>query len=256
MPREITKLVYTFKEMLEYQKEGKIGSGAVEKVRTWLQQTHMEHDWWEYDYELWTKALAEIGFEEVEIRFSGFWCQGDGASFTSKCVDLEKLTKFLATEIEAKDCIQVDIEGHEVYSPWIVHCIKGKPPANPKYTRLAYLTEHVQLHIERDVGAHYVHWNTCTVHQDLDDPGEMVTTDDAGRPLPSDRWDWKSFRPHVRGLWSSFVGDVETLRKDLCQAIYDSLESTYEALTADEALIEFSDTNEYAFDMLGSREYP
>lgn len=49
-----------------------------------------DREWWEAEYEYWTKELREEGFEEVEICFSGFWCQGDGASFTAERVNLSR----------------------------------------------------------------------------------------------------------------------------------------------------------------------
>lgn len=36
-----------------------------------------------------TERLAELGFEDAEISYSGFWSQGDGASFTAT-INLEK----------------------------------------------------------------------------------------------------------------------------------------------------------------------
>lgn len=45
--------------------------------------------------------FPEYGLEDTEVRWSGFWCQGDGASISAENVDLEKflrkvkaLTKF------------------------------------------------------------------------------------------------------------------------------------------------------------------
>lgn len=46
-------------------------------------------------------VFPEYGLEDTEVRWSGFWCQGDGASISAENVDLEKflrkvkaLTKF------------------------------------------------------------------------------------------------------------------------------------------------------------------
>jgi hypothetical protein len=46
-------------------------------------------DWHSYITEEEEVKLAVLGYEDVEIRFSGFHSQGDGASFTAK-INLEK----------------------------------------------------------------------------------------------------------------------------------------------------------------------
>ena len=43
-----------------------------------------DSSWYEFIIDEYTSALEAIGFSGVEISFSGFWCQGDGASFTGK----------------------------------------------------------------------------------------------------------------------------------------------------------------------------
>lgn len=49
--------------------------------------------WFEGTLESWKERLMEYGFIEPDIRFSGFWAQGDGASFTSKAVYLDLYLK-------------------------------------------------------------------------------------------------------------------------------------------------------------------
>lgn len=39
----------------------------------------------------WSVKLEELGFKDVKVRYSGFWCQGDGASFTSESIKLDKV---------------------------------------------------------------------------------------------------------------------------------------------------------------------
>lgn len=47
---------------------------------------NVDHDWYEYTIEDMTKILELLGFNDVKIEFSGFWSQGDGASFTAEFV--------------------------------------------------------------------------------------------------------------------------------------------------------------------------
>lgn len=48
-------------------------------------------------------ALNRI-FNGVEISYSGFWCQGDGASFTCKGVDFNKLIDYNTIRRDIKQC--------------------------------------------------------------------------------------------------------------------------------------------------------
>lgn len=56
---------------------------------------NVDGKWYEFVYEMWEEKLEAMGFDSPDISFSGFWSQGDGASFTSKHVDIEK---FLASQ--------------------------------------------------------------------------------------------------------------------------------------------------------------
>jgi hypothetical protein len=78
-----TYKVYTFDELTEEQQ-----AKALEKHR----DMNVEYnDWQEFLLDDWKERLEAMGFEKPEIRFSGFWSQGDGASFTAKYINLEKL---------------------------------------------------------------------------------------------------------------------------------------------------------------------
>ena len=39
------------------------------------------HDWWDFVYEDFKEQMKELGITVIDINFSGFWCQGDGAWF-------------------------------------------------------------------------------------------------------------------------------------------------------------------------------
>lgn len=75
MPRTFTveKTVYKLQEL-----EG----SAREKALDWLREGATQFDWWDHTYED-AKTIGKLmGIEINDISFSGFWSQGDGASFT------------------------------------------------------------------------------------------------------------------------------------------------------------------------------
>jgi len=231
MPREITKTIYTFQELLDLHNDGKATNQAMERARHWLQEAQTDHEWYDAVYDIWKQALSQIGFIDAEISFRGFWSQGDGASFTAG-IDLEKLADFLASEIEPKDCIEGEPED---FRPWLVHKCDGKP-TRTAYRRLRTLGDFCYpCQVERIQGL-YVHEKTCRICIELNcgthyDRGERV-----GR------------------LLSDFEVAAEVLRVCLSKAIYNDLEAEYEYLTGDEALKELADSNDYTFTIHGERE--
>lgn len=75
--------LFTFEELPE----------AVQaKVLNDFRYMNVEHfDWYHSIIENWTERLENEGFKAPDIQFSGFYSQGDGASFTCKELDVDKL---------------------------------------------------------------------------------------------------------------------------------------------------------------------
>ncbi len=64
----------------------------------------------------WKEKLEELGYEGVEIGYTGFWSQGDGASFTYQNVDIsnEQVKVWLyssLTEIEKSTIVDISVSG-------------------------------------------------------------------------------------------------------------------------------------------------
>ena len=118
MPRTITTTVYTYQELLDLGK-----MPAIQKARDWLREAITSTDWWEYTLDTWRAALNQIGFNrDPNIDFSGFWSQGDGASFTFN-IELALLARFLSTPIVPENRIGVSegSNGNEDFRPWIAY---------------------------------------------------------------------------------------------------------------------------------------
>lgn len=75
--------VYKFNELPKEVQEK-----ALENQR----DINTDYDWFDCTVDDSKQHLTEIGFNEPEIYFSGFWSQGDGASFKAQ-VDLKKWLK-------------------------------------------------------------------------------------------------------------------------------------------------------------------
>lgn len=80
-----TRELYAFAELSEKAKEK-----AIEECR----DINVDFDGWhELLIDEWKKKLEALGFENPEISYSGFWSQGDGASFTCDNIDILKWMK-------------------------------------------------------------------------------------------------------------------------------------------------------------------
>jgi len=75
--------LYSFDELTKEQQEKVIENHRdINTFDNW-------HDW---EIEEWTQKLSRQGFNDAKIYFSGFYSQGDGASFSAN-VDLSKFLK-------------------------------------------------------------------------------------------------------------------------------------------------------------------
>lgn len=77
MAKQIKISAYEYEELSDKAKT---------KVQEWLNS-----DWGfdKYSQEEWVKKLEELGYSDIEMQYTGFYSQGDGASITCR-VDIRK----------------------------------------------------------------------------------------------------------------------------------------------------------------------
>jgi hypothetical protein len=61
----------------------------LEKVLDRHRDINTLDDWWDFVYDDCIEKLKSLGYYNIDIRFSGFYSQGDGASFTGNVDVLE-----------------------------------------------------------------------------------------------------------------------------------------------------------------------
>lgn len=76
---------------------------AKDKAMDWLREGATDHDWYSPVIEGWKENLENVGFPDADIEFSGFWSQGDGASFTCESLDMEKIVKRFKSELDPSE---------------------------------------------------------------------------------------------------------------------------------------------------------
>jgi hypothetical protein len=90
----VTYKIFKFEELLP-----KAQDKALQNQRDWNVEGF---EWWDATYEGFKDDLKEKGFNDVEIFFTGFWSQGDGACFDCKSFDYPKLIEALKDRIPDK----------------------------------------------------------------------------------------------------------------------------------------------------------
>jgi hypothetical protein len=204
---------------------------AKEKALMWFSST-LDHEWWECTYASAKEDGAEKGFDIEDIRFSGFWSQGDGASWTGSV----NLSQFLE------------------------HHLKDDNPDYGRYFTLQALLDEGWVEkyvtIERR-GFHYVHADmmreggvSLSALEGLDEDSEARLQHDG--PLQRAN----VYQLHVGIDTDALVDDllewvIEEAR-EFADKIYKDLEQEYEDLTSEESLIEGAYANGWRFDEDGT----
>jgi hypothetical protein len=238
MPTTITikKTICTYKELLDLHEKGKVTGAALEKAKEWLRDGATEGKFYEYEEDKWTEALEQIGFTNPEINYSGFWCQGDGASFTSG-VDAEALIRFLSKAIRPKNCIEPakgDPGGKEDFTRYVSYRLKkgfGGKTTNKAYRKLLKFVDDIHCNVVR-TETRYYNEGTCDFQGDFQGDESL----DA--------------------LFDQFVKDAEELRYCLCKCIYEDYEAEHEYKSSDEAIEEDAEGNDFRFDTDGNYYRP
>jgi hypothetical protein len=242
-PTETT--VRTLSQMKEAAAKGEVSHGAYDHARNFCADANTDHDWWDCTVETWKQALAQIGFLDADIQFTGFWSQGDGASFTAS-VDAEKIISLFVAPPAPRDQIGVDADQKEIFTPWIMHKVGGVH-VREDFTALLPLAKDGELEISMHrTSRHYSHSRTVSVDLEYRSPyntDALESLKDAA--VNGGEIDYDYLTDHLRNA-------VESLFRDLCNAIYTDLRDEYEYLTGEEAAIECAEANEYLFTENGS----
>lgn len=207
MPKENIVLSYTFDELPE-----KVREKVIEK----LSDINVDYEWYDYIYEQWVEKLAELGYPDAKIQFSGFYSQGDGASFVSG-IDSNILVNRFITNTELKELIKDCTFYGKVY-------------------RTNY---------------QYVHWNSVSAEiTDVDYSEEIYNLQDSDDE--NDNLKYNGIANAINVLMDQLGKYVTEDVHDLSKQIYNELEKEYDWLTDKEQIIDSIQANSYEFDEYGN----
>ena len=199
---------------------------------------HVNFDWWDYTIQNWKEKLSSIGFDDADIRWSGFWSQGDGASFTAYC-DSEKIINSLFLEEEGGIA-------------WLnKKNLKDKAQQEIKRWRLWFeLAENGLIKFDMNrISSYYVHENTVegVLHEDFSGLNNNMWYP----PNPEKPYEFTSVfekKCQLKLLETMF----DDLCKDLSREIYRSLKEEYDYLTSDDCIKEYLENQDTEYDEWGN----
>jgi hypothetical protein len=189
------------------------------------------------DYEGWEDGVTEgfkedmeeIGISDIEISYSGFFSQGDGASFTSEDIDTREL--FNAAGIKSTDALDMEVENRDDKDKEFYDLLDTLEDVG-LVDRVRIKPDDLKVTIERG-SSRYYHENTVSATVEIWE--EPEGWEEPGRFIENLE---KQITDFIRGK---------------CRELYSSLEKEYNYLTSGEAVKETLIDNDYEFDEEGNQ---
>ena len=164
---------------------------------------NVDHDWWDCTYDHFMEDMEQVGITVKDMRFSGFWSQGDGASFTGY-IHNNKLF----------------FEHHKLTETY------------PMITKLMAMGGDFTLSIDR-TSHRYVHENTVSVDLSFADMFFGLVPQDDLRSAVAEHLDRL-----LDAEYLALIDEVNTIIRGYCGDLYRRLKEEYDYLTSDEAVWE------------------
>ena len=213
--RTVEKQVFTFDELSESVK-----SRVLDKFR----DINVNYDeWCDYIFDDFQEVAKRLGFDinRKDIRFTGFYSQGDGASFTGSLILSESWTpKDLINYKSNDEALKKIAESLSTLTSSIFdfyHAMKGDQ-----------IDVEIKSHSVRDV-------HECNVYCEVD---QFAFGETFGDECP------KSVSQSAMEYDDSLTDEV---LRPLCRWLYSQLESAYDGFTSDEFVKESIEANKFEF---------
>lgn len=182
------------------------------------------YDWWDSIYEMKTSEGEERGFDIRDIRFSGFWSQGDGACWTGY-IHLDEVLKW------------ADKQETNPFTPHQMNLLRAATENNTVYNPVKVQSE-----------GRYCHQYTTELQHGIetyagDTPMRLGFFEGILESVFMEEY----FEPHREEIEKVVLG----LARDYAGEIYKALEEEYEYLTSEEYFREQAEANDWKFDEEG-----
>lgn len=215
---------YSFEDLPEESKEK-----ALEKNR----DINVDYqDWHDPVIEEFEEDMKELGLEDVIVEYSGFYSQGDGASFTARVYDEEKFFRDALGITNSTEFLDMCDDEDTSKEDDDLRQLMGDLRNIGYDTREKLKPEDLYINIER-ISSRYSHENTIAASVEME---ELDIEDD-------DR-DWDKFRDEMESIVTDWA-------RDESQELYRTLEKDWDSLQSDEAVAETLIAGEYKFNLEG-----
>lgn len=232
MPETITQTItaYKFSELDEKAKE---------RARQWYCE-NLDHEWWDSVYEGAKMDGEERGFFIEDIRFSGFWSQGDGASWTG-AVRLPQFLEWMCTQDRYQPL-------HHRIVPFIELMKDGWIENRLDVTRSGFHYVH-----EQTVSPAHIDWEALDgeLYDAEHDDVEAETVLRSEGVLKGASVVGVAQGIDVYTLVPELDDAIKEEVRDYCKEIYRRLQQEYDWLTDDEQIEEACEANDWRFTETG-----
>jgi hypothetical protein len=198
-----------------------LSSEAQERARENYRHSTREDEWWDCDYDHWKEKLAELGFADADIKFSGFSSQGDGASFTATITREFKMPEKLLASIEEQT--------HVADAILRFNGKHGEPD----------LSWSINGKVNRHTSSRHVHQNTIYAELEFKHGNEIPA--DLAQAIA----DWVTREEKA----------INAEARELSTDIYRTLESTWDSINSDEEVERNIIEMDLNFDEDGERQF-
>ena len=213
----------------------KLKSEAIENHR----DDHVDPDWYSPIVEGFKEDMDAIGVETDDVSFTGFYSQGDGASFTGKVSDTDKFFE-LAT---------VTIGG-------VTYPIGDAPSLPVHISEVKGLKEEIgEINDPFDAGFYYINFNRTThqyVHENTCETDVDIAW--AEDMLSEDSWffyisrfgeaDGVGLNFNTQVFFEALSGVIENWRVTACKKLYRGLEKYWDELNSDESIQDYIESTD------------
>lgn len=211
--RESDEKTYTFNELSPEAKKN-----AIDNHR----DHDLDFDWWDSIIEEFEKNMEQIGMIDVKCEFSGFYSQGDGASFTGWVADNKKFLESIGINPFKSQKRTLSREKFEV--AFIDFC------------------DRIYIKINRD-SSRYFHHNTVSAEVELDSSEDEIELDLGLGAIVT---------LQVQELCDKIQPGITEWAREKSKGLYRELENYYEELLSDENVSKDLMTYDYTFDSDGN----
>ncbi len=230
-----------FQEFINESEEEKLYSfnelspEAQEKALDYNRDINVEYlDWHDYVIDEFKEEMKEkFGFEVDDVRYSGFYSQGDGASFTGETIDKSLFLKNALGVTSSSDVFDNGEDSEEDELRSLVGDLRNIGFDNRERFKADDLYFNVR---RRQHGSMYVHENT--IDGDVDADYLDIEVDD-------------------KRDFDGFVQDLERKTtkwaREQSKELYRRLMKEYDVQTSDEAVKDALIDNDYTFNEEGRR---